>query len=117
MAQIEMENIDNNQLFDLVLKEAGGFGRYQKLLLVLSLFVSILAASNHLSPIYLTYTPDYECIEGDPNSILQNITMVNISQNLVLFITCKQPILNSLFYKVEVFVWDQNKQQTTPLIF
>ena len=79
MAQIDMENIDNNQLFDLVLKEAGGFGRYQKLLLVLSLFVSILAASNHLSPIYLTYTPDYECIEGDPNSILQNITMVNIS--------------------------------------
>ena len=80
MAQIDMENIDNNQLFDLVLKEAGGFGRYQKLLLVLSLFVSILAASNHLSPIYLTYTPDYECIEGDPNSILQNITTVsNIS--------------------------------------
>ena len=79
MAQIEMENIDNNQLFDLILKESGGFGRYQKLLLVLSLFVSILAASNHLSPIYLTYTPDYECIEGDPNSILQNITMVNIS--------------------------------------
>ena len=70
------DDIESNQLFDVILKEAGGFGRYQKLLLILSLFVSILAACNHLSPIYLTYTPDYECIEGDSNQIITNITEV-----------------------------------------
>ena len=76
-----MDETDNNQLFDLILKETGGFGRYQKLLLGLSLFVSILAASNHLSPIYMTYTPeDYECIQGDPNQIIQNISSVNSIQ-------------------------------------
>ena len=70
------DSIESNQLFDVILKEAGGFGRYQKLLLILSLFVSILAACNHLSPIYLTYTPHYECIEGDSNQIIPNITKV-----------------------------------------
>ena len=72
-----LKDIESNQLFDLILKEVGGFGRYQKLLLVLSLFVSILAACNHLSPIYLTYTPDYKCIEGDSNQIISNITNVS----------------------------------------
>ena len=78
MADItNLKDIESNQLFDLILKEVGGFGWYQKLLLVLSLFVSILAACNHLSPIYLTYTPNYKCIEGDSNQIIANTTNVS----------------------------------------
>ena len=73
---MDQENVDSNQLFDSILKEIGGFGRYQKFLLALSFFSSILCACNHLSPIYLTYTPDYECIEGDSNQTIPNITKV-----------------------------------------
>ena len=79
------ENIDSNVLFDNVLKEVGGFGRYQKSLLAISLLVSILSACNHLAPIYLTYSPDYQCVEGDAQRIINNVTNVR-SINLHMII-------------------------------
>jgi hypothetical protein len=60
----KLKNVDNNQLFELLLEETGGFGRYQVGLLVLSLLASFVAACNHLSPIYLTYTPKHTCVRG-----------------------------------------------------
>ena len=60
-----VENVDSNELFDMVLREAGGMGRYQKFLLALSIFVSLTAACNHLSPIYLAYAPRYKCVQGN----------------------------------------------------
>lgn len=72
------QGLDESQLFELILKEVGGFGRYQKLLLSLSLFVSIIAACNHLSPIYLNYQPDkYQCIEPTNESITGNLSAVD----------------------------------------
>ena len=87
MDQPKKKNIDNNELFDLILKEIGGFGRYQKCLLALSFFSSILAACNHLSPIYLTYTPNYECIKGKSNQTIQNVTQV-ISNSHSIYYVC-----------------------------
>ena len=57
--------MDENELFDKILQESGGFGKYQKSLLFLSLLTSACAACNHLSPIYLTYTPKFQCVKGD----------------------------------------------------
>ena len=60
-----MMEVDENELFDRILMEAGGFGKYQVALLFMSLLASTFAACNHLSPIYLTYTPKFHCIKGD----------------------------------------------------
>ena len=57
--------MDENELFDKILQEIGGFGKYQIFLLFLSLITSIFAACNHLSPIYLTFTPTFQCTKGD----------------------------------------------------
>ncbi len=62
-----VDSVDSNELFDLVLKETGGFGRYQIGLLLLGLFSCLAAACNHLSPIYLAYVPKYHCIQGIHN--------------------------------------------------
>ena len=62
---VNMDNVDtmdDNYLFDLIMQEIGGFGIYQKTILVLSLIASLVAACNHLSPIYLTFTPNFKCV-------------------------------------------------------
>ena len=56
---------DENHFFDLIIQEIGGFGRFQKFLFFLSSISSVIAACNHLSPIYLTYTPCFECSTND----------------------------------------------------
>ena len=55
---------DKNELFERMLHDVGGFGRFQILLLVSSLFASFVAAFNHLGPIYLAFSPEYECVEN-----------------------------------------------------
>lgn len=55
--------MDKNELFEQILHDLGGFGRFQILLLLSSLFASFLAAFNHLGPIYLAFTPEFECVE------------------------------------------------------
>lgn len=62
--QEKLSDIDSNELFDLILNQTGGFGRYQIGLLFLSLLASFTAACNHLSPIYLAFAPKHTCIEG-----------------------------------------------------
>ena len=62
---VNMENVDtmdDNNLFDLIMQEIGGFGIFQKTILALSLIASLVAACNHLSPIYLTFTPNFKCV-------------------------------------------------------
>lgn len=59
------QELDNNELFDSTLEEVGGFGRFQIRTLVLSLLVSILSACNHLSPIFLAFSPTKTCAYGD----------------------------------------------------
>ena len=61
----EQKTQDDNYFFDLIIQEIGGFGRFQKLILFLSSISSVTAACNHLSPIYLTYTPCFECSNND----------------------------------------------------
>ena len=60
----DINNEDEIHTFDLIIQETGGFGRFQQMILVLSLISSVLAACNHLSPIYLTYTPCFDCIDN-----------------------------------------------------
>ena len=60
----DINNEDESHTFDLIIQETGGFGRFQQMILVLSLISSVLAACNHLSPIYLTYTPCFDCIDN-----------------------------------------------------
>ena len=57
----DIENEDEFHTFDLIIQETGGFGRFQQIILLLSLISSVVAACNHLSPIYLTYTPCFDC--------------------------------------------------------
>ena len=61
MKEEQKSQDDENHFFDLIIQEIGGFGRFQKFLLFLSSISSVIAACNHLSPIYLTYTPCFEC--------------------------------------------------------
>lgn len=76
------DDLDDSHLFDLILNEIGGLGRFQIFLLVLSLVCSFVAAVNHLSPIYLAFSPrKFECIgvnfeHGDVlnASITQNVS-------------------------------------------
>ena len=57
------DTLDDSHLFDLILHEVGGLGRYQIFLLLMSLLCSFIAAFNHLSPIYLAFNPKhFECI-------------------------------------------------------
>merc|ERR1712223_2288318 len=60
----DINNEDEIHTFDLIIQETGGFGRFQQMILVLSLISSVVAACNHLSPIYLTYTPCFDCIDN-----------------------------------------------------
>ena len=57
----DIENENEFHTFDLIIQETGGFGRFQQIILLLSLVSSVVAACNHLSPIYLTYTPCFDC--------------------------------------------------------
>ena len=59
------ENMDKNELFEELLKDTGGFGRFQYLVLTLSILASILCGCNHLSPVYLAYSPKFNCIDDD----------------------------------------------------
>ena len=54
--------MDNNQLFASLVDDVGGFGFFQKRLLVMSLFACVLCACNHLGPIYLAFTPKHTCV-------------------------------------------------------
>ncbi len=45
----------------------GGFGRFQKMLLSLTLIVSISCAFNHMSPIYTAFSPPFTCRCGVPS--------------------------------------------------
>ena len=58
----EFLHLDDNQLFDQLIDDINGWGWFQKRMWILSLIASILAACNHLSPIYTAYKPDFRCI-------------------------------------------------------
>ena len=79
-----LSRLDKNALFELVLNDLGGFGRFQKLLLALSLISSSLAALNHLGPIYLAYTPKFGCeIATGSGQVAGGFAQVIISSSLI----------------------------------
>ena len=49
--------------FDDVLEHVGGWGRYQMLLLVVSLPFSMLLAYAGYTPVLYLYTPDHVCAD------------------------------------------------------
>ena len=58
----ELSQLDDNQLFDQLIDDINGWGWFQKRIWILSLIASVVAACNHLSPIYTAYKPDFRCI-------------------------------------------------------
>ena len=87
---------DENYFFDLIIQEIGGFGRFQKLILFLSLISSVTAACNHLSPIYLTYSPCFEC--STDNNVTDFQCNVTGNQVCTLFSYQKKNFENWLKY-------------------
>ena len=65
----DLSQLDNNQLFDRLIDDINGWGWFQKRMWLLSLIVCVVAASNHLSPLYTAYKPDYRCISSSKNLI------------------------------------------------
>ena len=53
-----------NELFEEILNQIGGFGRFHIGLWIIGLWVCVLCACNHLSPIYYNHTPEYNCTKG-----------------------------------------------------
>ena len=58
----KFSHLDDNQLFDQLIDDINGWGWFQKRMWILSLIASVVAACNHLSPIYTAYKPDFRCI-------------------------------------------------------
>ena len=56
------QDLDNNELFARLIDDVNGFGWFQKRMWLLSLIASIIAACNHLSPIYIAYSPEHRCV-------------------------------------------------------
>ena len=105
------DELGKNELFELVLHDIGGFGRFQVIttvhsinvirkdpylvsantlfnqirLLVLSLLASIVAAMNHLGVIYIAFSPPFECtIEEDEG--LEDIDRIDDSVHVNVWI-------------------------------
>ena len=60
----KFSHLDDNQLFDQLIDDINGWGWFQKRMWILSLIASVLAACNHLSPIYTAYKPEFRCISS-----------------------------------------------------
>ena len=60
----ELSHLDDNQLFDQLIDDINGWGWFQKRMWILSLIASVVAACNHLSPIYTAYKPEFRCISS-----------------------------------------------------
>lgn len=85
---------DANELFDILIDDVGGFGRFQIRMLLVSLLASIVTACNHFSPIYLAYTPNFNCTDPRINENLASTTQTgvsNYSTALLLQDQCKFP--------------------------
>lgn len=57
-----------NTSFSDLLQTVGGFGRWNKVLLLLSFYSCLLAAASHLSIIYLAFPPSFNCSVATLNS-------------------------------------------------
>ena len=64
----DFSDLDNNELFDKLIEDVNGWGRFQKRMWVLSLIVSITASCNHLSPLYTAYSPKHRCLSSSKYS-------------------------------------------------
>lgn len=62
-----VERGDKNAIFEIILEDIGGFGKYQVLILLLASVSSIVSACNHLSPIFLAFSPSFECTPSESN--------------------------------------------------
>ena len=67
--EMEFNSFDDDNLFDSLLNDVGGFGWFQKRTLLLSLLASFVSACNHLSPIFLVFSPKTKCRHGQVRTL------------------------------------------------
>ena len=75
--------------FDEALGQAGGFGRYQILLLLVSLLADGLFGMNNIAYVFLAYEPKYEC---SANKLYSNLTSDPTHGNLSIINGIGSPI-------------------------
>ena len=54
-----------NELLETVLRDVGGFGRFQRMLIGLSYVSCFLCAANHLGPVYSAFKPKFACLADE----------------------------------------------------
>ena len=54
-----------NELLESVLRDVGGFGRFQRMLIGLSYVSCFLCAANHLGPVFTAFKPKFACLADD----------------------------------------------------
>ena len=54
-----------NKVLESVLRDVGGLGRFQWMLIALSFVSSFLSAANHLGPVYTAFKPKFACLADD----------------------------------------------------
>ena len=58
----KLKDLDNNELFDILIDDVNGWGSFQIRMGLLSLIVTTLTACNHHSPLYTAYKPRHMCV-------------------------------------------------------
>ena len=55
-------DMDKNELFEIILRDIGGWGIYQNRMLVLALLPCFLCSFNHIAPVFIGYKQDFACL-------------------------------------------------------
>ena len=55
--------MDKNEIFELMLKDLGGFGRFQVMIMLISYISSTLCSINHVGPVFLAFSRKFKCIQ------------------------------------------------------
>ena len=55
---------DNNQPIEQIIEITGGLGRWQAFLIALTMWSCVVAATNHMSILFLGAAPDFHCTDN-----------------------------------------------------
>ncbi|XP_069131020.1 organic cation transporter protein-like [Argopecten irradians] len=96
-------------LFDDIVKEIGGFGRYQKLLIMLVMFQQILISMQALFPVFFLSRHDHRCMAKMENSIFKRENISSSEYESIAHIK-----LNASQCSIQAFVNSTNTTKMYP---